>query len=242
MERGLRVATAIDIGCADGDFLLMLKGMRVCVDLACFNIDANPLYEESLREIESVTGTGFHIGPLAASAGTVALTQGEHAYWASLRTPDEGYWRDSGMKAQGEKRVPAMTLDDIVRGRGLKDPYLLKLDVQGGELDVLKGAHDVLKKTALVVIEVHREDFHPVHTHLHGAGFDLFDITDIGRNRAGHFAWYYGIYLERSLVPHFVAPLWTPDDADRNVAQQVKFRAAKLERNRQLLDAMRGKS
>jgi len=128
-----------------------------------------------------------------------------------------------------------------VRERGLKDPFLLKFDVQGGELNVLQGARDVLSKTALVVIEVHREDFHPVHTHLHDAGFDLFDITDIGRNTAGNYAWYYGFYLERSLVPHFVAPLWTQDSADANVKHQTKYRAAKQERNKQLLDLLRSR-
>lgn len=241
LERGLKVATAIDIGCADGDFLLLLRAMPENAGLAGFNVDANPVYEESLREIEAVTGAGFHIGPLSAAPGPVLLTQGEHSYWASLRTPDEGYWRDSGMTAKGAERVTAMTLDDLVRERGLKDPFLLKFDVQGGELNVLQGARDVLSKTALVVIEVHREDFHPVHTHLHDAGFDLFDITDIGRNTAGNYAWYYGFYLERSLVPHFVAPLWTQDSADANVKHQTKYRAAKQERNKQLLDLLRSR-
>ena len=240
LQRGLKVTTAIDIGCADGDFLLMLKGVRDAAGIALFNIDANPIYEESLREIEAVIGAGYHIGPLAAASGPVTMTQGEHSYWASLRTQDEGYWRDSGMVAKGAERVAATTLDDVVRTRGLNGPFLLKLDVQGGERTVLNGARDVLAKTALVVIEVHREDFHPVHTLLDGAGFDLFDITDIGRNKAGNFAWYYGLYLERSLVPQFVAPLWTPDAADANVDHQTRYRAAKLERNRQLLDVLRG--
>jgi FkbM family methyltransferase len=240
LDRGLRIATAIDIGCADGDFLLMLKAVRGVGDAAFLNIDANPIYEESLREMEAVIGARYHIGPLAAASGPVTMIQGEHSYWASLRTPEEGYWHDSGLTAKGAEHVTATTLDDLVRQRGLNGPFLLKLDVQGGERTVLQGARDVLAKTALVVIEVHREDCHPVHTLLDGAGFDLFDITDIGRNNAGNFAWYYGLYLERSLVSHFVAPLWTPDAAEANVAHQTRYRAAKRERNRQLLDLLRG--
>lgn len=240
LDRGLRIATAIDIGCADGDFLLMLKGVPGANGVTFFNVDANPIYEESLREMEAVIGAGYHIGPLAAASGPVTMVQGEHSYWASLRAPEEGYWRDSGLTAKGAERVAATTLDDLACERGLNGPFLLKLDVQGGERTVLQGARDVLAKTALVVIEVHREDFHPVHTLLDGAGFDLFDITDIGRNKAGNFAWYYGLYLERSLVPRFVTPLWTPDAAEANVQHQTKYRAAKLERNRQLLDLLRG--
>lgn len=239
-ERGLAVATAIDVGCADGDFLLFLKFMGVLGKAACFNIDANPLYEESLREIRDVAGIGFHIGPLAATAGPVAMTQGSHSYWASLRRPDESYWRDSGMQAQGSQQVKAATLDTLVREQRFSGPFMLKFDVQGGELEVLKGARDVLKETAAIVIEVHREDFSPVHAHLDAAGFELFDIADLNRNTGGHFAWLYGVYLERSRLPQFAAPIWTPDRAASVVAQQHEHRSAKLERNAQMLKLLRG--
>jgi len=46
-----------------------------------------------------------------------------------------------------------VTLDRLWAERTLKGPVLLKLDVQGGELEVLRGARDVLKETELVVME-----------------------------------------------------------------------------------------
>lgn len=239
-ERGLSVSTAIDVGSADGDFLLFLKVMGVLGSAACFNVDANPTYEESLREARDVAGIGFHIGPLAATSGPVAMTQGAHSYWASLRRPDESYWRGSGMQAQGSQQVKAATLDELVREHRLAGPFLLKFDVQGGELEVLKGAGDVLKDTAAIVIEVHREDFSAVHAHLDAAGFELLDIADLHRNVAGHFAWLYGIYLERSRLPQFAAPIWNPEKAAAVLAHQHEHRAIKLERNAQMLKLLRG--
>ena len=38
--------------------------------------------------------------------------------------------------------------------KSLHGPYLLKIDVQGAELDVLEGAQNLLKDTEAVVLEV----------------------------------------------------------------------------------------
>lgn len=43
------------------------------------------------------------------------------------------------------RRVRSVTIDSVVREPGAKGPFLLKLDVQGAELDVLKGAERVLR-------------------------------------------------------------------------------------------------
>ena len=46
------------------------------------------------------------------------------------------------------------TLDGLLKDRALGAPILLKLDVQGAELDVLAGASRVLEATEFVVMEV----------------------------------------------------------------------------------------
>ncbi len=242
MRRGLRIATAIDVGCADGDFLLFLKTAGILGGAACFNIEANRLYEESLRTIESVTGTGYHIGPLASKAGPVTITRGAHPYWNSMRSRREPYWKGTGIAAQGSHKANATTLDRLVRERKLAGPFLIKFDVQAGESEVLKGARGTLKQTAAIVVEMHRDDLRSVDQLLEKAGFELFDIAEVGRNTAGNLAWLYGLYLERSLMPKFAAPFWTDADAARVAERQEQRRAAMRERNAKLLDYLRARA
>lgn len=52
------------------------------------------------------------------------------------------------------RTVPMLTLDKISKEEKTSGPYLLKLDVQGGELEVLKGADLVLEETELLILEV----------------------------------------------------------------------------------------
>jgi len=95
----------------------------------------------------------------------------------------------------------------------------LKIDVQGGELDVLKGAQRVLKDVIAVHCEV---EFAPVYqdqplfaevdTLLRSAGFELIDLVNAGYNRyqalPGHWAsgsrllWAEAIYFKS---PHLLA-------------------------------------
>jgi hypothetical protein len=167
------------------------------------------------------------------------MTRGGHIYWNSMRGPEESYWKDGGIVPEGGDVVRAVTLDGLVRNASMKGPFLLKLDVQGGELSVLSGAKQSLKETALLVVEINRPDLRDVDRLVEEAGFDLFDVTDIGRNSAGNYAWHYATYLKRSLMERFGAPLWKPDETPGVLANQEQHRAQKRERNAQILNFMR---
>ena len=52
------------------------------------------------------------------------------------------------------REVPVVTIDQVCSGKGLKGPYLIKVDVQGAELKVLDGATRVLEETEVVILEV----------------------------------------------------------------------------------------
>jgi hypothetical protein len=47
-----------------------------------------------------------------------------------------------------------MTLDELARERALPAPFALKIDTEGFELEVLRGARRFLEDTLLVVAEV----------------------------------------------------------------------------------------
>ncbi len=57
--------------------------------------------------------------------------------------------------------VPIFTLDKLVASDQLPIPEILKIDVQGYELEVLKGAEHLLGKTEIIILEASLFEFMP---------------------------------------------------------------------------------
>jgi FkbM family methyltransferase len=83
------------------------------------------------------------------------------------------------------RRVPVVRLDDIASERELVGPFVLKVDVEGAELDVLSGALEVLRASELVLLEVSffefipgSPQFHDVVSWMHDHGFVVADLFD----------------------------------------------------------------
>ena len=60
----------------------------------------------------------------------------------------------------------AMTLDTVVEQRGYAYPDLIKLDVQGAELDIIKGATETLKTCKHLILELQVVEYNkgaPLH-------------------------------------------------------------------------------
>ncbi len=74
-----------------------------------------------------------------------------------------------------ERKVPAKTLDAIARDNRAEAPYLIKLDTQGSELEILRGASDMLASTELVILEVSLFPF--------GGGPELYDVVEFMKER-----------------------------------------------------------
>lgn len=72
------------------------------------------------------------------------------------------------------RRVPVIRLDDYVTGRGIDRVALLKIDTEGMEVDVLRGAIETLSRTGQVAMETHGEARHrAVLDSLRAAGFHI---------------------------------------------------------------------
>jgi FkbM family methyltransferase len=57
-------------------------------------------------------------------------------------------------KVMSQQEVPCMSLNDVRKKIDLPDPNIIKIDTQGSELDILKGATDTLNQDSLQVIEL----------------------------------------------------------------------------------------
>ncbi len=99
----------------------------------------------------------------------------------NLRQPNEMVTNPSGIQVN----VPVFRLD-VIKILGLPSPTKLKIDVDGVDLDVLKGSSDALKTVNSLVIEYmpNSETRTEIHNFLTDCGI-TFDFDSIGENSWG---------------------------------------------------------
>jgi hypothetical protein len=97
------------------------------------------------------------------------------------------YLENEDSDVNGEpRRVTADTIDHLCEDKNVVGPYLVKVDVQGGELGVLSGAKEILRETEYVILEVSLfqffiggPQFYEVVHYMKSCGFVVYDIFDI---------------------------------------------------------------
>ena len=95
--------------------------------------------------------------------------------------------------ASAEKRmVPMRKIDTIVADRKLEKPFLLKIDIDGAELQVLAGAKKTLSDCSVVIVETGIANMLERIQAVQKAGFQIFDIVDI--------CYYNGRFVQADIV------------------------------------------
>jgi FkbM family methyltransferase len=86
------------------------------------------------------------------------------------------------------RRVPVRTLDRVVAETGARGPFGVKIDVEGAELEVIRGGAATLREAEFVIAEVSVLDrFEGGHTFaefvaaMDDAGFAARDVLGVGR-------------------------------------------------------------
>jgi len=83
--------------------------------------------------------------------------------------------------------VEVDTINNVIQNSSFGTPQIIKIDAEGIDLEVLKGASDVLGKTEVVLIEaavvnpVFENTVLSVINTMDKYGYKLFDITDLNR-------------------------------------------------------------
>jgi FkbM family methyltransferase len=150
---GIRPRTVFDVGVAGGTpelYETFPESHFVLVEALAEN-------EEHMHRILSQVRGEYVLAAAASQSGTIDIKISPDAdeHWNStiFKTPDT--------EARGwlDHSIPAVRLDDLAEDRGLQGPFLVKVDVEGAELEVLKGAERVLEDSPAVVLEVTLIDF-----------------------------------------------------------------------------------
>ena len=225
-KKGVSHSTVVDVGCADGHFFVQHHALFP--ESVVVNIDANALYEPSLRSIQEVLGGHYRIAAVSDAAGEIDLNMSIHPYWSSVRDVGDTYWERVNGLTSGVRTVPTLRLDDLAVELNLEPPYLMKLDIQGGEIQAFRGARNVLDKTHVVICEADMNDFQAINAELISCGFLLYDITQLSYAADHSLGWFYPVYLKASLAHLIPRAFWNETDNEATIRAQIDRRKSIL--------------
>ncbi len=175
-KNGLAPHTVIDIGVAYGTKPLY----EAFPQSRHFLIEPIAEWEEGLQQICQKYQGEYLIAAAGASAGTVEINVHNKLSSSSI------LFETDGRNADGKSRVvEVVRVDEQIRLRKLQGPYLLKIDVQGFELDVLSGCTAILDECEMIILEASLfrfykdgPEFHDVIVRLNELGYVLYDMFD----------------------------------------------------------------
>ena len=140
LKKDCNINTIYDIGAHKGDWTS--EHSEIFKDIEFHMFEANPNLDDP------VNGHSWH---------NVALSNKneERIFYVRNSTGDSFYREQSiyyGEEAQRLK-VQSITLDDYISRKGIRSPDAIKIDTQGSELDILRGAKKCLKTCKLLMME-----------------------------------------------------------------------------------------
>lgn len=169
--------TVADIGASDGSWTH-----------SCLNIFPNAKYfcveplSENEPHLQHVVSqhpqVSYWIGGLGATPTTLVMNVQSNGS-SFLNAPN-------GVPFGIQREIPVETLDNLIADGLCSSPEFIKIDVQGFELEVLKGATEALKTAQVVLLEASfikfQESmpiFHEVIATMLNYGFVVYDIVSM---------------------------------------------------------------
>ncbi len=181
---GFQPRAVIDVGAYRGDWARSFKGVFPQAKVLMLEAQESkrPVLDRVSRQCD---GLCYQIVLLGAADGeTVQFVEMETG--SSVFEEQSPYQREVIEKEQ-------RSLDTLLKNHDeFKQADLLKLDVQGYEIEVLKGASDLLRHTQCVYLEASLiptnqgcPSYFEVYDYLNELGFRLLDICHMSRRRDG---------------------------------------------------------
>lgn len=172
-DKGFSPTTVIDVGAAKGAWT---RECRTVFPSARYLL-MDPL-EENRSALQALALSDARI---ALWTGAVGAAVGALQLWAH---GDQSSLLRSDDFPGAARTVEVRPLDSFIEEAGIRAPLLLKADVQGYEMEVMKGATRCLEMTELLLLEVSFRRLyeqgplaHEIIGYLGARGFRIYDIS-----------------------------------------------------------------
>ncbi len=174
---GFKPKTVIDVGAAKGTDSLL----NTFPESHHFMIEALEEFIPKLDVIKDrMSNAEYVIGAATSNSGTITINVHPDLFGSSTYLEDE----DSNVNGV-PREIPAYKLEELCKTHKLKGPYLIKIDVQGAELDVLHGAEAILEDTEYIILEAvlfdffkNGPNFYDFIEFMNKRGFVVYDFFD----------------------------------------------------------------
>jgi FkbM family methyltransferase len=194
IARGIAINTVVDIGASTG--VWSESAMPYFPGAQYLLVEAQKTHEAELKRFVAAHPNAQYVLKAAGEkAGTIYFDDTE-AFG--------GLAMNERVRAELVE-VPVCRIDDEIASRGLPGPYLLKFDVHGFEMPILRGAERTLQNTALLIMECYNFDiapgsllFHDMCRHLHDLGFRVADISEPLWRPTDRMLWQMDIFFVRA--------------------------------------------
>jgi FkbM family methyltransferase len=199
---GLRPSTVLDVGVGPGTPWLY----SAFPDAKLMLFEPLDKFEPDLKKICGSRNGEYHIVALGGEEKNAEIYIPERATGASLK-PRSGNWIASRnvKTVETTKQIRVVPLDSLCHA---ESPYVLKIDAEGSEVDVLRGATRVLTQTDLVLAEAAVMPRHEADSMvgdivkiLDQRGFDLLEIVETTNIRTGGALAYMDVAFARRGTP-----------------------------------------
>ena len=190
---GRDFAGVVDIGANRGQFTLLCAGLFPTARIVAFEPLPKP-YAVLARVTAHHPRIRAHqvaIGPRAGPAPMHVMSPDDSSSLLAPTARQTAIFR--GSRPTGTTTVAVAPLEIFVDANSLPAPALLKIDVQGFELEALKGCASLLERFDAIYVEGSFERLyadqalaHEVLAHLHGHGFRLAGVYNTVCDQSGH--------------------------------------------------------
>jgi FkbM family methyltransferase len=200
-----RKGIVIDAGAADGKISIMLEQHFTSSDIYSFE-PIKSTFDELAENVKGRTRIHIFNKALGSKQQSLVINKSHRITSSSLFPIEEkikdSYFAENILKV-GEETIVVSKLDDEIPAN--VPVNLIKIDVQGFELEVLKGGAGTLSRTSLIIFEAQNHDmyigapkYYELDAFLRNNNFVLYNIVPSLRKNMKLYEWD-AIYVSKEL-------------------------------------------